>query len=214
MATDLIAFLDESKKPVRDRATGRTTAAGDFYVVAAAIVLEGDLNDIRSELTAIETQLGFDLHYRQLRSQRRRIAAIEAINEIGGWDGYMFETAQPLQARHHSEHHIRAKTLTEAFTHLGAAGGVTQVTLETRSYPKRGFYQLDQKDHQVLQKLLTRKQVPEEFRIRHTDKTEPVLKLADLLAGARSDFLCGVNEEVYARIAHRVRDTRTVFNRP
>ena len=214
MATDLVAFLDESKKPVRDRATGRPSASGDFYVVAAVIVLEGDLGDVRTQLAAIETGLGFGLHYRQLRSQRRRIAAIEAINEIGAWDGYLFETGRPLHPRHHSEHHIRAKTLTEAFTLLGAAGGVTEVTLETRAYPKRGFYQLDQKDHQVLQKLLTREQVPEEFRIHHTDKTEPVLKLADLLAGARSDFLCGVNEEVYARIAHRIRATHTVFNKP
>lgn len=214
MVTDLVAYLDESRKPVRDRATGRPSGSGEFYVVAAALVLTGDLDDTRDKVAAIETELGFGLHYGGLRSRSRRIAAIEAIEAIDSWDGYLFETGQPLQARHHSEHHIRAKVLAEGFTYLGSDGGVTKVILETRGQPKLGFVQLDAKDHQVLQKLLSHKKVPEDFRIQHADKTELALRIADLLAGARSDSLCGVNEEVYARIAHRIRAVRTVLNTP
>jgi len=35
---DLIAFLDESRKPVRDGRTGRVSGRGDHYVVVAAVV--------------------------------------------------------------------------------------------------------------------------------------------------------------------------------
>ena len=55
--------------------------------------------------------------------------------------------------------------------------------------------------------------VPEGFWIRHDDKTEAILQIADLLAGARSDSLCGVNRGTYPRIGHRVRAIRTVFKR-
>ena len=37
--------------------------------------------------------------------------------------------------------------------------------------------------------------------------------IADLLAGARSDELCGVDRETYSRISHRVRTIRAVFQK-
>jgi len=40
---EILAFLDESRKPVRDAGTGRVGASGDYYGVAAAIVLRGDV---------------------------------------------------------------------------------------------------------------------------------------------------------------------------
>ena len=211
--TRLIAFLDESKKPVRDRSTGRVATGGDhYYVVAAATVFASDLGDVRAQLSDIEAGLGYKLHYGDL-SHKRRVEAIEAVEAIDGWDGYIFETARPLSSRHYTERHVRAKTLIAAFVHMSTEGGVAQVVLETRADPKSGFDILDQHDHQVLQRLLSRKEVPEDLRISHDDKTEKVLQIADLLAGARSDFLCGINVDVYPLIGHRIQSSLTVFDK-
>jgi hypothetical protein len=209
MTIELVAFIDESMKPLRDRATGKPTSNA-FYVVAAAIVLEGDLSCIRAELAEIEKQFGCPIHYGDL-GHDRRVEAAEAIVSIAGWDGYLFETSHALSPRHHKEKYVRNKAMKEAFSYLGSEEGVSQAVLETRADPKKGFLALDQDDHEVLQKLLARKEVPSDFRISHQSKSEPVLQLADVLAGARSDFLCGVNQDVYPRIAHRVRSTRKVL---
>ena len=88
-----------------------------------------------------------------------------------------------------------------------------KATLETRSGTNRRFRLLDNKDHGVVRKLLRQKAIPGSFRISHSDKTEAILRIADLLAGARSDELCGVNRETHYRINHRVRATRTVFSK-
>ncbi len=210
---DLIAFLDESRKPVRDLATGRPSGRGEHYVVAAAVVIDGDCDVVRNAIAEIVTRLGYPLHYADFRSRERRLAAIAELDRIPGWDGYLFETAQPLSARHHSEHHVRAKTLGAAFTFLGADVGVSRIVLESRAAPKKGLTLLDEKDHQVLQKLLTQNTVPAGLRIAHTDKTEQIISLADVLAGARSDFLCRADMEAYPLIAHRIQGTESLFEK-
>ena len=88
-----------------------------------------------------------------------------------------------------------------------------EAVLETRAGTKEDFQPLDNKDYQVLHKLQRQSDVPDSFQIRHDDKTEAILQIADLLAGARSDWLCGVNRETYARISHRVHTPRTVFDK-
>ena len=172
-------------------------------------VPHGDSSNIRRQLERVESEIGIELHYRDL-STARRTEALEAIDRIDGWYGYMFETARALPA-HYNEHHVRAKVIAEALTHLSSEG-VVEAVLETRAGPKKDFQPLDNKDHQVLRKLQRQGAVPDSFRIRHDDKTEAILQIADLLAGARSDDLCGVNRETYYRISHRVRATRTVFD--
>ena len=210
--TESTAFLDESRKPTRNPATGRVDDSGRYYyVVAAAVVPDGDISNIRRQLERVEAEIGNHLHYRDL-STARRAEALEAIDRIDGWDGYMFETARSLPDAHYNEHHVRAKVITEAFAHLGSEG-VVEAVLETRAGTNKDFQPLDNKDHQVLRKLQRQGAVPNSFRIRHDDKTEAILQIADLLAGARSDALCGVNRETYYRIGHRVRATRTVFGK-
>lgn len=211
--SDLVAFLDESKKPMRDPATGRPSDSGEHYVVAAAVVIKDDA-DIRNALVDAEERLGYRLHYSELRSKERRLAAVRELDRIRDWDGYLFETARALPRRHHSEHHIRAKALSSAFTVLGAEVGVSRIILETRATPQRGFTALDEKDHQVLQKLLTSKSVPADLRISHSDKSEQRLAIADIIAGARSDFLCLADMEIFPLIAHRVRGIKAVFKAP
>jgi len=211
MEHDLRGFLDESKKPVRDPKTGNVSGKGDFYVVAAAVILHGDLQDTRAELRTVADDLGVDVHYSEL-SRKRRIAAVERIAAIETWEGYLFETAKPLPSRHNSERRIRAHTMKAAFTALGADGGVVDLILETRGEPSQGFTQLDEHDHQLLQSLKTKSEVPHALSIRHETKTEPLLWLADVVAGARTDHLCNVHTDIYPRLAYRIHHTREVLN--
>ena len=212
MTTELVAFLDESRKPIRNPKTGRVGEPGrSYYVVAAAVVIDGDSPDIRNRLGRVEAGLGYPLHYRNL-STTRRIEAIAAIDGIDGWDGYLYETARPLPDAGYSEHHVRAKVIEEALTHLSSQG-VVEAVLETRAGTNRRFLSLDDKDYDVLHRLQQQGTVPERFRISHDDKTETVLQIADLLAGARSDWLCEVNREAHARIGHRVHTIRTTFGK-
>lgn len=63
----------------------------------------------------------------------------------------------------------------------------------------------------MLQKLLARKGVPADLRISHGDKSERTLAIADIVAGARSDFLCLADMGALPLIAHRVRTIVDVF---
>lgn len=211
MTTELIAFLDESRKPLRDPVTRRVDAHGrKHYVVAAAVVIDGDSPNLRRWLEQVESEVGYPLHYQDL-STARRVAALEAIDGIDGWDGYLYETARALPDAGYDEHHVRAKVIERALTHLSSEG-VVRATLETRAGTNRRFLPLDNKDHRVVRKLRRQKAIPDDFRISHSNKTETMLQIADLLAGARSDHLCGVNRETFWRISHRVRTTHKVFD--
>lgn len=200
---DILAFLDESRKPMRDPATGKVAASGDHYVVAAAIVLRGDAATIRSRLRDLLDFVGHDLHYSHM-SARRRTAALTGIADITGWDGLIYETATPVPARR-AERRTRARILSAALPDLTGEHGVIIVTLETRAAPMKGFHTLDEHDHATWRSLIDRGLVTDGHTIAHGDKTEPLLWVADLLAGARSDHLCGTDRSMYPRIAHRVR---------
>lgn len=205
MSVDLVAFVDESKRPVRDRRTGRVAGTGDFYVVASVVTLEGELGDYREAITKLEGELGYELHYGELRSQSRRVEAVEAVAALEGWEAHLFESVNPIPAAGGwAEHRIRAKALEAAFVHLAKDCGVDRVVLETRAHPTAGFAELDAKDHRVLQRLITRAQVPAGFSISHASKDEPILSIADVLASSRTDLLCGRDSECYARLGHRV----------
>ena len=167
---------------------------------------------MRRSLNQISVEIGHPLHYREL-SRRRRIQALEAIAAITDWEGYIFETARPVLARNLSEHHVRAKLIGDAFAYLSLSRGVARAVLETRSHPAAGFVALDQKDHDVLRRLRRRDEIAGDFEITHASKAEPILQIADLLAGTRSDWLCGVNREPHGIIAHRVRSTRSSFDK-
>ncbi len=210
MDHEILAFLDESKKPVRDPRTGKVSDRGDYYVVAGVVIMRGDADETRDALRELAADLEVDVHYNEL-SRARRIVVIERVAALDTWDGYLFETAQPLRARHNSERRLRDKTMTAAFTTLGRDGGVMDLVLETRGKPSLGFTQLDENDHRVLQRLRSRNEVAQGLSIRHESKREPLLWLADVLAGARTDHLCGVHLDMYPRLAHRVREVCAVL---
>ena len=174
-------------------------------MIASIVTLDGELDTLREKIIKLEDELGYRLHYGDLRSKTRRVEAIEAIAGLNDWEGHLFESAVPIQSTGGgAEHHIRAKALKQAFIHLAGEGRVSRVVIETRNEPTAGFDQLDKADHQVHQRLLTRCQVPAGFLITHAGKDEPILSIADVLAGARTDLLCGKDDEIYHRVGHLV----------
>ena len=196
---------------MRDRRTGRVSGQGEFYVIGGIVILSADVVNVRANLREIQARLGYAIHFNEL-SHLRRIETIKAVLEIDCWDGYIFETASPLEARHHKERHIRARALQDAFTYLCHAGAVTEFILETRAQPSKGFTTLNEDDRRLGQKLKAKKQLPDKFTMQHGDKTEPLLWLADVLAGARSDHICARHEDLFPLLGHRILDIRTVFN--
>jgi hypothetical protein len=210
---DLIAFLDESRKPTRSRETGRAVSTAEHYVVAAAVVIEGDLDRLRAQVRDVESSLGYRLHYSDLRSRERRVDALQAIAGIPDWDAFVFETDRALPLRNNSEHHVRSRILSQAFLFLGRDLGVSHVVLETRSAPARGFDRLDRMDHQSLQSLRDRRMLAHDLRISHATKSEPLLAIADLVAGARSDELCWADRGAFPLVAHRVESIAQVVAR-
>lgn len=197
---DITAYIDESCKPVRDRRTRRPVAR-QHYVAASAITLTGDEERLRADLDELSRLLGAPLHYYDL-SRTQRIRAVQLLADVDGWEGGLFETRTAYTSAT-SEHHARAKVVEAAFTTLPLMGA-SKIVLEARGTSTTGFGRLNQKDHDVLYKLQRQQRVPVSLRIEHRTKDEPILSIADLLAGARTDHLCGVADEPNALIAHRV----------
>lgn len=199
----LIAYVDESCKPVRDPSTRRVMPDRYRYVLACAIVFEADIDAGRCELSRLEASLGKSLHYRELAVTARE-AALEHAASLDSWEGALFETSRDIIRQRHSEHHVRAKLLERALRSLSETFGVAEIVMESRSRRRLGPGQLDQKDHQVLRKTRGRGLI-DPIALRHDDKSEVMLRLPDLLAGARTDHLCGVDRTAFALIANRVR---------
>ena len=198
----LIAFVDESCKPVRDPSTRQAVPDRYRYVLACTVVFEADIDAVRCELSSLEASLGKPLHYRDL-ARTAREAVLEHAANLDSWEGALFETSRDIVRQHHSEHHVRAKLLERALQSLSEKFGAAEIVMESRSRRRRGPGQLDQKDHQVLRKMRGRGLI-EPIELRHDDKSEVMLRLPDLLAGARTDHLCGVDRTAFALIANRV----------
>lgn len=205
---EILAFLDESNKPVRDPATGKVANTGNRYVVAAAVVLRGDAEPIRNELRALRDRIGYDLHYSDL-GRKSRTQVLIGLSEIDGWEGIIYQSAQavpPLQP----DQRTRARIQRAAFQDLTSLRGVTRIVVETRATTRRGFRKLDMHDEATWDSLRKQGLVPLSGEMEHGDKTEPLLWISDLLAGARTDELCRTERGFYALVSHRVRKVVSV----
>ena len=202
---DLVAYLDESRKPVRDPATGKVAGNREHYIVAAAVVLRADGEAIRQHIASVERDLGFGLHYRHLRSRARKVAALEAIVAMPDWDGYLFETSAPIDFRRYPEAFVRAAILKVAFPRLAKVVGDGGVVIESRGMRDRPLGGLDQADVTLASKLRRAGEVGSGFVVEHATKEDALLAIPDLLAGVRGDDLCGVDRSLYPRVAHRIR---------
>lgn len=199
---ELVAYLDESKKPVRNRATGKVSGDAEVYVVVAAIVFRGGQDAMRNSLKGIRSTVGAPLHYAEL-TDRRRTHALQAVCELSGWDAYIFETAEPRPVAHR-ESGVRDRALRTAVCMLAGDFGVRNFTLETRATAAKQFFRLDEDDHRTLSSLLSRGEVAADTRIVHDDKSENLLALPDLVAGARTDHLANKDSTPYSLVSHRV----------
>lgn len=196
------AFLDESRKPLRDGATGGVATWGDHYVIGAATLLEGSLDESRAWLQGLRTDLGFRFHFSEL-ALSRRILVIEGLLSLESWDGFLYESAKPL-SRSIPERRMRDRILQVAFKDLANECGVHAFTLESRATPQRGQWALDRHDHSTFAKLTSRRQLPEEAALTHATKSEPMLWIADVIASCRSDYLCGRERSLFPMLAHRL----------
>lgn len=173
--------------------------------MVAAVVLAADADDCRSLIrTAVASSEATRYQRWKLMSPTRRRTAVAGLTALDHWEAFAYETAQPIGHRRVSDARARSLILKRAFVDLRWQRGVRRATLETRSQPSEGFVTHDQRDHQVLESLLTENEVDPSFEITHAGKEEPLLWLADVLVGARSDFLCGVDREMWSLMAHRV----------
>ena len=201
---DLVAFLDESHKPVRDRKTGKPDHGSLHYVTAAAVVFRGDLDHCRKQLLAIETELGFELHYGEtMKSHQRRKRVALALAGIDSWEGFIFETPKPITRKKGAERTARSAQLRKAYTFFDGEG-IKRAILETRSRASVGRATLDDRDIALLQKMQSKGEVSRDLQISHASKEEPMLKIADFLASSRSDFLCSSDVSIYPLVGHRV----------
>ena len=121
----LHAFLDESRKPIRDGATGGVSPRGDYYVISACVVLEGTVDESRQHLNALRRQLGFPFHFSQL-GERRQHLVVEGLMSLDSWDGYVYESSQPLR-RSTPERRMRDRILRAAFQDLLLAHRVRRI---------------------------------------------------------------------------------------
>jgi len=199
----LVAFIDESHRPVRDRKTGKADLSRWFYVIGVVVVFSDDIEACRQQLADIETKLGYELHYHDLKSPTRRTNAVDAIASLPSWDGFIIEDPKPIPQGGGYEQTARERLLYRGFPLL-AGLGVTRVVLETRVRATTRQATLDERDRAVVVKLRQQGRLGDSFITRHTTKAESMLKLADMLASCRTDFLCARSEEIYPRIGHRV----------
>jgi len=210
--TTLVAFIDESRKPARDRRTGRVAPEGQHYAVASAVILAGDADPIRAALVDIAGEVtgGNRLRWSDLSAARRR-RVLAGVLTIDAWEGRLYETGEGVLTSRTPDVRVRAYALGAAFDHLSTEVGVLHAVLETRSQPILGFTTHDEQDRSLLVSRRQKGVTAADFTIEHLGKEEPLLWLADVLAGMRTDYLCWADRELYPIISHRVASEVTVW---
>lgn len=198
---DLVAFIDESLKPVRGGESHGGARPASVYAVAAVVVLRQDVDSVRRELRSVAERYPRGLHYRMI-SPRGRRECLQAVDMMPDWDAIVVETNRAVPVR--NDRQLRAAVLQAAFMELWRRHGVRDVTLESRAMVTGQFAPLDRDDEHVAARLRTVQVLPQDFRLTHGTKSERLLGLADLVVGARTDHLCGVDYVPWSVIAHRV----------
>jgi hypothetical protein len=202
-ADDLVAFVDESLKPVR-RAPVRSGNGlqVSHYAMAAVVLLAGDLTDCRWTLRMLAGKRAKGLHYASL-SERQRLEVVMEVTSWPYWDALVVETERPVPV--HNDRPQRRSVLGVLLSELATSFGVQHIVLESRAHPSGAFGRLDRDDVLLAASLRESGRLPADVSVEHRGKGEAALALADLIVGARTDFLCGVNRAPWGAVAHRVR---------
>lgn len=199
-STDLIAFVDESKKPARDPLTGKALPQS-WYAMAAVIVLAGDAEALRTRLVEISHDFRPRLHYKELSSSARR-DALSRIGQIADWDAIVVESERPVPIR--KETTVRNGVLGRLLPSLASESDTRFATLESRARQLTGLDTPDHEDRLLVAELIDHARLPANFRITHAHKDEPLLWAADLIVGARTDALAGIDWRPWLHTAGRV----------
>ena len=203
-STELIAFVDESKKPARDPLTGKALPRS-WYAMAAVIVLAGDADDLRARLVEISHDCGKPLHYKDLSKPIRR-EALSKVVELTDWDAEVVEIERPVQIRH--EPTVRRAVLAMLMRLVVGKHGVTSIVIESRSR-RATTDTLDFDDRWLASELTRFGQLPDGVTITHRRKTEPLLWLPDLIVGARTDAVSRSDWRPWLEVIGRVSTHRT-----
>ena len=181
--TELVAYIDESKKPARDLAG--TVLPQSWSAMAAVVVLAGQADELRAHLAEISRDLGKPLHYKDLSRPARR-NALSRIAQLPDWDAVVVEIERPVQIR--QETTVRRAALATLYRIVATEHGVTSVVIESRS--RLGTTStLDFDDTWLAAELTRHNQLPDGTTVTHSRKAEQMLWLPDLIVGARTDAL-------------------------
>ena len=159
------------------------------------------MEEISHQLGQIASHFTKGLHYSSL-SRRQRLAALIDVHCIPGGDGLVVETSRAVVVR--NDRTLRRAVLAEAVLELANVWQARAITIESRSHPHGHFAKLDRDDSLLVAKLRDARQVSREISVEHASKGEVILGLADLLAGARTDWLCGVDRAPWSVVQHRM----------
>jgi hypothetical protein len=176
----MIAFVDES---VRAR-SGRL-----LYVVAAAAVLQADLDQARDEFRKLLLPRQSYLHWNSEKATRR-VALLDHVSDLAAMAltyGYY-----PAGARH--QERARAACLTALVGDLKVEG-ISELVIETRSEA------LDRRDRQTLLDARHAGIGADSLTYRHVGKLEePLLWAADAIAGAVALHLTGEDSRYFEQL--------------
>lgn len=198
-STELIAFVDESKKPARDPLTGKALPQS-WYAMAAVIVLAGQANDLRARLVEMGGAHRSGLHYSQMTNAARR-TALRRINEFTDWDAQVVEIERPIQIRHETT--VRRAVLAALLRLVVDKHGATSVVIESRSR-RATTDTLDLEDRTLLTELIRLRKAPQTLALAHARKDAPLLWLPDLIVGARTDAASGLDWRPWTEVSGRV----------
>lgn len=202
---DLIAFIDESLKPSRRAGMVGGTRPPSFYAVAALVVLAAEAEDLRAGLKPLTPSRGGKARYKAMSAAARREAAI-LLSWQHMWDAVVVETSRAVPVR--NDRTLRGAVLWRAFATLERDHGVRRVVAESRSHPSGAFSRLDHDDVLLVGAARQVGVVSPEFVVSHAREDEMLLAAADVIVGARTDAICGIDRTPWGLLAHRVSITR------
>ena len=163
----MIGYIDESV---------RGTASGLMYVVASAILIEGNDDEARDKLRKLRLPDQQYLHWREESAARRNKLLAEVL-QLGVL--VYAVAAHPVAARRQEK--ARARTLLHLLYLLGRREGVRDVVIESR-HPL-----LNRRDATVISQARQHGTLPAAMRYQHMRKSEePLLWAADIVVSALS----------------------------
>lgn len=198
---DLIAFVDESLKPVRGGESHDGARPPSVYAVAAVVVLAAEADGLRAALNPLKASRGGKVHYSAL-SGAARLEAVVLLSRQVTWDALVVETNRAVSVR--NDRTLRRAVLWEAFATLQREHGVVRVIAESRSHPSGAFGRLDHDDVLLARTARQVGLVSAPFVVSHARGEETLLTAADVIVGARTDAVCGVDRTPWSLLAHRV----------